>query len=115
VTHLIRAIAVILALSLAGCSAAPTTTAPAGNQSSAAPVPTPVSTTTMSAACRDALDRADDVIQEMLDVMTPVLEATEDLADDDVDAAEKNLSDANEQFDSGQIDDYIRARDECRR
>ena len=69
----------------------------------------------MSAACRDALDRADDVIQKMLDVMTPVLEATEDLADDDVDAAEKNLSDANEQFDSGQIDDYIRARDECRR
>jgi hypothetical protein len=62
-----------------------------------------------------ALDRADDVIQKMLDVMTPVLEATEDLADDDVDAAEKNLSDANEQFDSGQIDDYIRARDECRR
>jgi hypothetical protein len=116
VTHLIRAIVAILALSLAGCSAAPTTSAPAGNQSSAAPAPTPVTTTTtMPAACRDALDRADDVIEEMLDVMTPVLEATEHLADDDVDAAEKNLSDANERFDSGLIDDYVRARDECRR
>ena len=69
----------------------------------------------MPAACSDALDRADDVIEEMLNVMTPVLEATEDLADDDVDAAEKNLSDANQRFDSRLIDDYVRARDECRR
>jgi hypothetical protein len=113
-THLIRAIAAILALSLAGCSAAPTTTAPAGNQSPAAPVPTPVTATTMPAACRDALDRADEVIEEMLNAMTPVLEATGDLADDDVDSAEKNLSKANERFPSGLIDDYARARDECR-
>jgi hypothetical protein len=51
----------------------------------------------------------------MLNVMTPVLDATQDLADDDVHAAEKNLSDANERFDSELIDDYVRARDECRR
>ena len=69
---------------------------------------------TMPAACRDALDRADEVIEEMLNAMTPVLEATGDLTDDDVDSAEKNLSKANERFPSGLIDDYARARDECR-
>lgn len=69
----------------------------------------------MPQACRDALDKADDIIQEMLNVMTPVLDATQDLADDDVHAAQKNLSDANGQFDSELIDDYVRARDACRR